>query len=381
MSDESSPRRPFLRRRSTLVAAAAVVAAVAATIAVTAANAKPSAPSAGNTGVVEAAATGEAADAGLLGTPSAGPTATPTKPAATPAATKAPAPPPAKRPGWVNVDPAKQAADVKAFFAMKPRKITNNPVTVPEFNASCKVSHRNNDDPIVVPGLAGASHNHTFMGNTSTDANSTANSLFANKKTTCTPAQDHSAYWIPTLNKNGKPVLPSGVTVYYGSRLKDPSKTVPFPFGFRMITGDAKNQKDTPDKQGNHFWCAGMGGEVGRTPDGEWPVCAKTANLVRQVTFPDCWDGVHLDSPDHKSHVGPADRQGKCSGKFPVAIPSVSFVIGYPLSTDTTGIKLASGTGFSMHADFFNAWEPKALAERVRNCVDQGVKCGSNGQF
>jgi hypothetical protein len=119
----------------------------------------------------------------------------------------------------------------------------------------------------------------------------------------------------------------------------------------------------------------------GRTPDGEWPVCAKTANLVRQVTFPDCWDGKHLDSPDHKSHVGPADRDGKCSGRFPVAIPSVSFVIGYPLSTDTAGLKLSSGTGYSMHADFFNAWEPAALAQRVRDCVDQGYKCGSDGTF
>lgn len=37
-------------------------------------------------------------------------------------------------------------------------------------------------------------------------------------------------------------------------------------------------------------------------------------------------------------------------------VPSVSFVIGYPLNTNTNGITLASGTSFSMHADFFNAW-------------------------
>ncbi len=380
----SAPRRPFLRRRSTIAVAVPVLVAVAATIAVTAAHARSANPAPVVAGVVEAdaAALPEGPGADAPGTtPSAGPTTATPKPSASPAAAAPPGSAPPARPGWVRVDAAQQAADVKAFFAMKPRKVTNNPVKVPEFNASCKASHRNDDDPIVAPGLPGASHNHTFMGNTSTDAFSTADSLFANKATTCTPAQDHSAYWIPTLLKNGKAVNPSGVTVYYGSRLRDPGKTVPFPFGFRMITGDAKNQVDTPDKQGNHFWCAGIGGETGRTPDGEWPVCAKTANLVRQVTFPDCWDGKHLDSPDHKSHVGPADRDGKCSGKFPVAIPSVSFVIGYPLSTDTAGIKLASGTGFSMHADFFNAWEPKALAERVRNCLNQGVKCGSDGQF
>ncbi|SNT65819.1 protein of unknown function [Asanoa hainanensis] len=380
-----APRRPFLRRRSTYLVAVPVVVALAASVAVTTAYARSADPkptSAGGVVEVGTEALPEEFGAATPGTtPSAGaPTATP-KPSASPATAETAKQAPPARPGWVAVDPAKQAADVKAFFALKPRKITNNPVTVPEFNASCKVSHRNDDDPIVAPGLKGASHNHTFMGNTSTNAFSTTQSLFANKKTTCSPAQDHSAYWIPTLLQNGKAVNPSGVTVYYGSRLKDPSKTVPFPMGFRMITGDAKNQKDTPDKQGNHFWCGGIGGETGRTPDGEWPVCAKTANLVRQVTFPDCWDGKHLDSPDHKSHVGPADRDGKCSGKFPVAIPSVSFVIGYPLNTNMTGIKLASGTGYSMHADFFNAWEPAALAARVRNCVNQGVKCGSDGQF
>ncbi len=87
-----------------------------------------------------------------------------------------------------------------------------------------------------------------------------------------------------------------------------------------MITGDSKNQVDTPDKQGNHFWCAGIGGEVGRTADGLMPICAPTAELVRQVTFPDCWDGKHLDSPDHKSHVGPAD--GKASAPVTSRSPS-----------------------------------------------------------
>jgi hypothetical protein len=372
------PTHLFRRRRSLLVVALPLAVAVAVTAGCSrTVRAEPAAAAVGDV-LPDGGGIGFAApDA----TPSAGPATPPPQPTTAPPAPKTPGAPPPARPGWVPIDQARQAADVKAFFARTPRKITNNPVKVPEFNASCKVSHRNDDDPIVAPGLPGASHNHTFMGNTSTNAHSTAKSLIANKKTTCSPAQDHSAYWIPTLLKDGKPVLPSGVTVYYGSRLKDPSRTVPFPLGFRMITGDAKRQTDTPDKQGNHFWCAGIGGEVGRTPDGEWPVCAKTANLVRQVTFPDCWDGKHLDSPDHKSHVGPADRDGRCSGRFPVAIPSVSFVIGYPLSTDTTGLKLSSGTGYSMHADFFNAWEPAALAQRVRDCVDQGYKCGSDGKF
>jgi hypothetical protein len=285
-------------------------------------------------------------------------------PSASASASASSAPPPTST-AWPEVDAAKQQADTEAFFARRPAAITNNPVKVPEFHATCTVSHHGADDPIVFPGLPGASHDHTFLGNRSTDAGSTADSLFA-AGTTCTPADDHSAYWIPTLYQNGKVVDPKEVTVYYGSRLKDPSKTQPFPFGLRMIVGDAKNQSDTPDKQGHHFWCAGVGGEVGRTANGE---------------YPDCWDGVHLDSPDHKAHMANGDYTGACPKSHPVPIPSVSFVIAYPLSTDTDGITLSSGNGFSMHADFFNAWLPDALAQRVRDCLDQGYKCNAQGKF
>ncbi|MEH1163800.1 DUF1996 domain-containing protein [Micromonospora sp. CPCC 205539] len=341
-------------------------------------------------------ASGPSGDSGMGSTdPAASASAAPgsasatpgTATSATPPATGASATPPTNTtptsPGsWLKVDAAAQAAATKAFFARKPKPVTGNPVKVPEFNVGCTTSHRNNDDPIVLPKLKGASHNHTFWGNKSTNANSTAESLRASTATTCNSPQDQSAYWIPTMIQKGKVVEPDEVTVYYGSRLKDPSKTQPFPFGLRMVTGNAKNQVDTPDKQGNHFWCAGIGGEIGRSADKVMPVCAKTAHIVRQISFGDCWDGKHLDSPDHKAHMADFDnRTGACPSSHPVPVPSVSFVISYPLSANTDGVSLASGTTFSMHADFFNAWQDDALAARVRNCLDQGVKCNSAGNF
>jgi hypothetical protein len=284
---------------------------------------------------------------------------------------------PTDAPGWPTVDPVKQAADTAAFFALTPRPVTGTPVRVPEFNAGCHVSHHLNDDPIVFPGMAGASHAHTFLGNTSTNAASTNASLLANSGTTCTPAEDLSAYWIPSLLQNGTVIDPAGVTVYYGSRLADPSRTQPFPPGFRMIAGDAKLQVPS---SGNQFWCAGPGGETGRSTDGNWPICAPTADLTFQLLFPDCWDGVHLDSPNHKDHVGPTGPDGTCaSGKFPVTIPSLSFVIDYPVHGTPAGFALASGMASSMHGDFMNAWQPQAQAARVRNCIDQSVKCNSAG--
>jgi hypothetical protein len=282
--------------------------------------------------------------------------------------------------GWVNVDPAKWNAQLAAFQAMVMDPAPPNAVRVSEFNASCTYSHSKPDDPIVFPGLPGASHMHSFIGNRSTDANTTVESLLANPGTSCAPAPDLSAYWVPTLFEGGHAVEPKAVIVYYGSRLADPAPTVPFPLGFRMIAGNARLQAPTPAGSVNQFYCAGPGGEIGRSADGNWPRCAQGASLLFQLVFPDCWDGVHLDSPDHKSHLA-YTYNGTCSGAFPVAIPSVSFVIAYPTAGSADGFTLASGMASSMHGDFFNAWDNDAQGHRVKNCIVQKAKCNTAGTF
>ncbi|UQU61917.1 DUF1996 domain-containing protein [Couchioplanes caeruleus] len=282
--------------------------------------------------------------------------------------------------GWVTMDQAKWNAQLAAFRALPTHPAPANAVRVSEFNAACRYSHSRPDDPIVFPGMPGASHMHTFLGNHSTDANTTTQSLLADAGSSCAPATDLSAYWIPTLFEHGKAVEPSGVTVYYGSRLSDPTQTVPFPQGFRMIAGDARLQAPTPRGTVNQFYCAGPGGEIGRSADGNWPVCAPTADLMFQLVFPDCWDGVHLDSPDHKSHVR-YTYDGTCGGDHPVAIPSISFVIAYRTSGSADGFELASKMASSMHGDVFLAWDDTAMGQRVKDCVVQKAKCNTAGQF
>ena len=282
--------------------------------------------------------------------------------------------------GWVNVDPAAWNAQLAAFRAMVMDPAPSTAVRVPEFNATCTYSHSKPDDPIVFPGLPGASHMHSFIGNRSTNANTTLASLLANPATSCAPAQDLSAYWVPTLFEHGQAVEPKSVIVYYGSRLADSTPTVPFPQGFRMIAGSAKLQVPTPAGSVNQFYCAGPGGEIGRSADGNWPLCAPGASLLFQLVFPDCWDGVHLDSPDHKAHLA-YTYNGACSGAFPIAIPSVSFVIAYPTPGSADGFTLASGMASSMHGDFFNAWDNAAQGHRVKNCIVQKAKCNTAGQF
>jgi hypothetical protein len=59
------------------------------------------------------------------------------------------------------------------------------------------------------------------------------------------------------------------------------------------------------------------------------------------ITFPTCWDGVNLDSPDHRSHVLYSELEaksndvgptGKCPESHPVVVPQVMFEVMWDVS-------------------------------------------------
>ncbi|HEY3181679.1 MAG TPA: DUF1996 domain-containing protein [Gaiellaceae bacterium] len=88
--------------------------------------------------------------------------------------------------------------------------------------------------------------------------------------------------------------------------------------------------------------------------------------LELHVDFPDCWDGKRLDSPDHMSHMA-YSRDYVCPPSHPVKVPLIRAMIRYPIAGGP-GVALASGGQFSGHADFFNAWDERALAQLVDDC-------------
>ncbi|GHH93123.1 hypothetical protein GCM10017779_35800 [Streptomyces capillispiralis] len=119
-----------------------------------------------------------------------------------------------------------------------------------EFQANCSVTHTAPDDPIVYPRQPGRSHDHTFMGNTTTEAHSTTASLAAGT-TTCLAPGDRSAYWMPTMYDGDTPVLPVGPQViYYKAGVTDYTSVRPFPKGLRYVVGSplqsARQFRDHP---------------------------------------------------------------------------------------------------------------------------------------
>lgn len=244
------------------------------------------------------------------------------------------------------------------------------PAQYQEIHADCTVNHRLSDDPIVFPGQPGASHNHTFIGNPTTDANSTPASLVGGA-TSCQDPLDASGYWFPTLLQNGVPLVPDKPTIYYKSGVKDYRTVQPFPAGFKLLVGDAHNM--IPANFTGNWKCPGFTGT-------DFPAsCPSGSSLVARLKAPSCWDGVHLDSADHKSYMA-FPVNGVCPAAFPVPLPMLEAKIPYPLNNgNTSGLALASGPGYTFHYDFMNGWNPARQAYLVDYCIHGGRQCNGYG--
>jgi hypothetical protein len=237
------------------------------------------------------------------------------------------------------------------------------------FVSTCTFVHFLPDDPIVYPGQPGKSHDHTFVGNTSTNASSTLASLRA-AGTTCHLKADKAAYWMPTLIVDGQPVTPLGATIYYRRSTK--ARVHAFPAGLEMIAGDSK--AITPQDPKITFWNCGV--DSGIAQSSAPPACPSTKGdeLRLHVNFPSCWDGKDLDSADHKSHMA-YPTAGACPADHPVAVPAISLIYRYPVSGDHN-FALSSGGVYSAHADFFNAWTQPVLTGLVNACLNGLRHCG-----
>ena len=247
------------------------------------------------------------------------------------------------------------------------------------FVESCRFSHRAPDDPIVFPGRPGASHEHTFVGNRTTDAFSTYDSLRSGG-TTCERADDTAAYWVPMLNQGAAAIPPRSTTIYY--RRGTLARVNPFPDNLRVIAGDAK--ATSPQGVRVTFWSCGA--LSGVPPSSTVPACPGTRGsfLRLHVRFPECWDGRRLDSADHKSHMAYATAR-RCPSTHPVSVPAITQIYRYP-TRGGEGFSLASGGQFSAHADFVNAWKPEALREArgrvperarpLRARLERSIRCG-----
>jgi hypothetical protein len=246
----------------------------------------------------------------------------------------------------------------------------------PGWTVICGYDHSLKDDPIVSPSQPGASHQHDFFGSHDTNAYSTPQSLRQSSGTSCGFQVDRSGYWFPSLIIDGEPLAPYRVSMYYrGPDWEyDSSAVQPIPAGLRMIAGDAKAAGPQPAPV-THWQC-GPATDAPKTSVPSdctpYPGSSVRANL----TFPSCWDGVHVDSADHKSHMAYPVTKGTndCPSTHPVLVVRLTAVVTYPVVDGSTAT-LSSGLGWTFHGDVMNGWDQTALTYLVRGCVRASTYC------
>jgi Domain of unknown function (DUF1996) len=247
------------------------------------------------------------------------------------------------------------------------------------FRTVCQFSHMNFDDPLVFPGQQGATHLHVFWGNTSTRFDSTPQSIATSGGSTCRGGIiNRSAYWAPAMidTRTGTPQVPHLIHVYYKTGYNGiaDAQVRPWPQGLRMIAGSASSQGTQP-----HVKYGCVNGAITSTI----PSCPAGTLVAMDISFPQCWDGVNLSSPDNKSHVA-YPSGGKCPASHPVATPELSIHIWYKnpngdsanwrLSSDRNG----APAGSSGHADWINGWDPEIMQTWVRRIINPGLSGGSS---
>ncbi|KAL2857598.1 hypothetical protein BJX68DRAFT_263161 [Aspergillus pseudodeflectus] len=247
-------------------------------------------------------------------------------------------------------------------------------------------------DPIVQPGIASA-HVHTIMGGSGFGFTMDYNMTQTSRCNSCSAVEDKSNYWVASLyyhaeNGSFTQVPQNGGALIYYEQRPDPAgdgTIVAPPAGFRMVAGSPfdRSYKDTIEASARTFACLNYNGPA--TPQtNAFPTTNCPNGLRAQVYFPSCWDGVNLDSPDHRSHMAYPTQtydNGPCPASHPVRIISIFLEVTWHTEQfadmwygDKQPFVFSFGdpTGYGLHADFLNGWDIDVLQDAINTCHDGG---------
>lgn len=278
--------------------------------------------------------------------------------------------------------------------------------TVGAFRFLCKPSHLSYDDPIVYPGQRGKAHLHMFFGNTLADANSDYASLRTTGESTCNNELNRSAYWVPALlNGRGQVIMPHHISIYYKRWPNshpycqvEGKPCVTLPRGLRYVFGRTMDGKggmrtyfvcDAPGVDPKHWENLALAAKG----------CPIGARIGAVTSAGACWDGKHLDTPDHRSHMSeveydPRTGHPRCPDTHPYRVPTFQVGVWFTVdeTLDRTGDTSPTArtwyfssdrmknmppqtSGMTFHADWYGAWDDNTLATWIANCIEKTLSC------
>ena len=184
-------------------------------------------------------------------------------------------------------------------------------------------------DPIINPTCL-SDHVHTFYGASEVHPYTTYNDLRNASGNSGNVVENKSLYWHPTVyevdtSTNTYKIDP----IFYASTyyVWNTGDATAFPDGFKMVAGfggdplaraQAGCANPSPCERDN---CD--------TFDTSFFPATACSELEVEMAFPTCWDGVNIDSDDHKSHVayslGDGSFDGDCPSSHPVKLPQINF--------------------------------------------------------
>jgi hypothetical protein len=295
---------------------------------------------------------------------------------------------------------------------------SNAPDVVGAFRFVCRHTNLATDDPTVYPGKPGASHLHDQTGVNGWNAFSNYGNLrtsgggsgcndvaaYDQNPSQSTWSANRTPYWQPALlDGKGNVIVADYTSFYYKRRpasdpiVSDPTnpqyqgKAVPLPNGIKFIFGaDVNNGTVTNFRYQCTNGPAGVAYEES-VSFAEAVSCARShsdGTLEVIQSAPDCWDGVNLDSADHRSHVAYATYgdwgYAKCDAQHPYVIPTFTYAAFYTiLASDDGDIHFSSDEmdntkprGWSFHVDYGPAaWDPTVLKMWTDNCINKLLSC------
>jgi hypothetical protein len=266
------------------------------------------------------------------------------------------------------------------------------------------------DDPLLYPGKNGVSHLHKYFGANGVDASTTMASLAQTTSSNCNYGNkvlNRSAYWMPALlDDQGFVRNPDWIAVYYKRAMASAPACTPgsgrqqgicvmLPNQIRFIAGWDPTKPDEPGA-GMGWYCTGSGAMHTRDLDILFQNGCKAGDeLIADITFPDCWDGKYLDTPDHRSHMAGASYGDwgylKCPASHPYVVPQTENKYKWTVTTDMyhtvngvirSRVRLASDhmkpgakPGETLHGDYMEQWVGEVKRMWHEGCIEKGLNC------